>query len=538
MPDLNAAFAIRLISITRVAVGVLFVWAIYRLLQVGRRDKRYPPGPPTIPILGNLHLVPKSGLGKKLKEWGEAYGGVYSLKFGTGTVIVLFDRKAINHLLDKKGIIYSERPQSYVPFLVTGGDSFAFMNSTPLWRAERKVAVHNLSPRMLEEKVGHIQDAESVVLLADILDCPEGYYNHIKRTTASVASAVVFGHRGPTMDNFWAHAVYDAMDNYSAALEPGANPPVDEFPFLKYIPESLAAWKRRAKGSYKCMDDTWNEARRRVDARREKGVRRNAIIDSILDGDKHSDLDVTYKQMNHFLGVIVEGGADTTASATLTSMMYLALHPEFQEKARKELDAVCGTTRLPSIDDFDAIPYVNCLIKEAMRIHPVLPLGVPHRVNQDDWYEGMLIPKDATIILPTWAMHLSETQGYKDPETYNPDRFLGFPRFADSYAGSPDFPSRDHYSYGAGRRICPGIHLAERTQWRLNARILWAFEIQQKIDPKTGKPMLIDVNKYHEGIAHCPAEFPVVFKPRSQAHINLIRNEMTHANEFLKAWDD
>jgi cytochrome P450 len=135
------------------------------------------------------------------------------------------------------------------------------------------------------------------------------------------------------------------MDNYSASLEPGANPPVDEFPFLKYIPEFFASWKKRAKGSYKCMDDTWNEARRRVDATRAKGIRRDAIIDSILDGEKHSDLDVTDKQLNHFLGVIVEGGADTTASATLTSMMYLALHPEFQEKARQQLDAVCGTTR-------------------------------------------------------------------------------------------------------------------------------------------------------------------------------------------------
>lgn len=135
------------------------------------------------------------------------------------------------------------------------------------------------------------------------------------------------------------------MDNYSASLEPGANPPVDEFPFLKYIPESFAPWKRRAKGSYKCMDDTWKEARRRVDVRRSHGVKRDAIIDSILDGEKHSDLNVTDKQLNHFLGVLVEGGADTTASATLTSMMYLALHPEFQEKARKQLDAVCGIER-------------------------------------------------------------------------------------------------------------------------------------------------------------------------------------------------
>lgn len=135
------------------------------------------------------------------------------------------------------------------------------------------------------------------------------------------------------------------MDNYSASLEPGANPPVDEFPFLKYIPERLASWKRRAKGSYKCMDDTWSEARRRVQERRAKGKKRLSIIDSILDGEKHGDLQVTDKQLNHFLGVLVEGGADTTASATLTSVMHLALHPEIQEKARKELDAVCGTDR-------------------------------------------------------------------------------------------------------------------------------------------------------------------------------------------------
>jgi Cytochrome P450 len=83
-----------------------------------------------------------------LKDWGEQYGGIYSLKFGPSTVIVLFDRKAVNHLLDKKGAIYSERPFSYVPSLVTGGDSLAFMNTTPLWRWERRVAVHNLSVKM------------------------------------------------------------------------------------------------------------------------------------------------------------------------------------------------------------------------------------------------------------------------------------------------------------------------------------------------------------------------------------------------------
>lgn len=137
------------------------------------------------------------------------------------------------------------------------------------------------------------------------------------------------------------------MDNYNASLEVGANPPVDEFPILRWIPDSMAHWKRRAKNSFKCMDDTWYEARRLADVRRQKGIRRDCIIDSILDGAKHGELklELNDHQLNHFLGVLVEGGADTTASAMLTSIMYLAVHPQFQKKARRELDAVCGNSR-------------------------------------------------------------------------------------------------------------------------------------------------------------------------------------------------
>lgn len=165
-------------------------------------------------------------------------------------------------------------------------------------------------------------------------------------------------------------------------------------------------------------------------------------------------------------------------------------------------------------------------------------MSIPHRVNKDDWFDGMLIPKDASVILPTWAMHLSDELGFKDAGKYNPDRYLNFPRLADSYAGSPDYNNRDHYGYGAGRRICPGIHLAERTQWRMTANILWAFEVKQKIDPGTGKALPIDPTAYHQGISHCPKEFPVEFKPRSQAYLDTITRELNKAQEFLAAWDD
>lgn len=72
----------------------------------------------------------------------------------------------------------------------------------------------------------------------------------------------------------------------------------------------------------------------------------------------------------------------------------------------------------------------------------------------------------------------------------------------------------------------------------MTSRLLWAFEVQRVVDPETGKPLPIDVTAYHEGISHCPKEFPITFKPRSKAHVDTIMREMNKAKQYLKAWDD
>jgi cytochrome P450 len=125
-------------------------------------------------------------------------------------------------------------------------------------------------------------------------------------------------------------------------------------------------------------------------------------------------------------------------------MLYLGKYPEVQEKARLELDRVCGTDRMPIWKDFKDLPYINCIVKEGLRIRPLIAAGVPHRARQDDWFDEMLIPKDATIFINAYAIH----QGMdKDPELFDPDRYLDRPKLAMDYAGSPDYQNRDHYRY-------------------------------------------------------------------------------------------
>ncbi|KAH8901190.1 putative cytochrome P450 oxidoreductase [Thozetella sp. PMI_491] len=521
-------------TIIFVALGVI----VYRALQIGKRDPRMPKGPPTAPIIGNAHQIPATGLYRQFREWARQYGPVFSLKVGPSNIVVLCDRKAIHKLLVEKGSIYSDRPPSYVGKLLTQGDHLALEQMDATWREKRKVISHNFSPKQLDEKHYKVQEAEATVLMTNLLDNPDNFYQDIRRYTASVVTSITYGYRAPTFESFWGHCVYDVMDKWTAAMEPGANPPVDDFPFLRYMPSSLAFWKRRAMDAGKTMDGTWGEARRRVEERRTTGERRNCIMDSLLDEYEKKGWPAAIHQhaFTNLLGEIVEGGADTTAAQLLTLVLAFALHPEVQEKARKEIDAACGTERAPGWSDFAKMPYMNCIIKEGMRWRPVAVTALPHKVREDDEYEGMLIPKNTTVFIPTWAIHHSE-HIYDNPDQFNPDRYIGYEKLANDYAGSPDWEKRDHYNYGAGRRICPGIHLAGRNMWRIASKLLWAFEFSEPVDPATGKVMPLDPNAYNPGILQAPLPFKVQIKPRSEAHISIIRREFAQAQEFLSQYE-
>jgi cytochrome P450 len=157
----------------------------------------------------------------------------------------------------------------------------------------------------------------------------------------------------------------------NATLEPGTYLPIEQFPILKLIPDRFVPSKARAKRCYKEMTAIWTEARRRVEERRLRGDKRDSVADKVLAGDIKLDVPLSDTHLNNFLGVIHEGSADTVSGAILTTILHLAKNPWVQHKARVELDRVCGVERVPIWSDFENIPYINCIIKEGLRIRPV-----------------------------------------------------------------------------------------------------------------------------------------------------------------------
>ncbi|KAH0843308.1 hypothetical protein FOPE_08262 [Fonsecaea pedrosoi] len=213
----------------------------------------------------------------------------------------------------------------------------------------------------------------------------------------------------------------------------------------------------------------WTEARARVEKRRAQGIRRDCIIEHLLDEYVKKGFPFTQRGFNLLMGEVMEGSADTTASQICTLILAFALHLEVQEKGRKEVDAVCGTERSPKWTDFQKMPYVNAIVKEGMHWRPRSPTALPH------------VLKEGTIIqIASWAMHHDENL-FKNEDDFNLDRYIGYTRLANNYAGiispdwSPETTSATAPGDGCAREL--GIHLAERSMWRILCKVALGLRV-------------------------------------------------------------
>ena len=184
-------------------------------------------------------------------------------------------------------------------------------------------------------------------------------------------------------------------------------------------------------------------------------------------------------------------GADTTSATLVFWMLAMVTYPEVQKRAQAELDAVVGRTRTPTFADFQHLPYIRAMVKEVLRWCPVVPLGIPHLSTEDDWYDGMFIPKGTIVIANTWELnHDPEIYG-GDVAKFNPARFLD--ASGDVGPCPPETKEEGHVTYGFGRRVCVGKHVANNSLFIDIAVTLWACNIEPGKD-EHGNVTPIDVD--------------------------------------------
>jgi cytochrome P450 len=165
---------------------------------------------------------------------------------------------------------------------------------------------------------------------------------------------------------------------------------------------------------------------------------------------------------------MVVGGSDTSPNAIEFAFAEVMNKPEVMRKAQDELDRVVGKDNIVEESHIHKLPYLHAIMKESLRLHPVLPLLIPHCPSETCTIGGFSVPKGARVFINVWAVH-RDPSIWENPLEFKPERFLNS-KF--DYSGS-DF---NYLPFGSGRRICAGIAMAERMFLYFLATLLHSFD--------------------------------------------------------------
>jgi len=521
--------SIKMISSTLIIVlalplaGIAF-FHLVQSIRSSRRPKDFPPGPSTVPILGNLTQIPSTKSFLKFHEWASEYGSIVGLKLGSQNVVILNDYKHVLELFDRRGAIYSSRPDSHVANDVIFKDKthILFLPYGREWRLMRKTLQQLLRTTAVDE-ILPLQEAESIQTLHHLMHSPERWFDHVRRYSTAVILASVFGLRGAHCDSPRVKSFYDVQDQNAAIHELGATPPVDIFPFLKALPDSVSPWRRWARS---IRSDYRKLLFKLVEDSRSSGV--DCFFAKMMDAQEKKGL--TEEQIAHLGGVLMEAGSDTTASTLLSFLLALSSRPNVLRKCHEEVDHVVGMDRSPTAADMPKLQYLRAVMKETLRWRPVAAGGIPHVLIQDDKYGDYVLPKGTVLFANTWSIH--RTCEYADPDEFIPERFLDneYGIAAELTGDEKDSMRRPLYGFGAGRRACSGQGLAENSLIINMAKLVWAFDISLQEHTIADDSIL---SGYDGGLLVCPKRFPLILKPRSLEHVAVVDSEMERVQPFL-----
>ncbi|CAE6473296.1 unnamed protein product [Rhizoctonia solani] len=469
----------RIILYATLALAAPAILVRYRHLA-GWHRTRHPPSPRSFPLLGHLLWLTSGYIHLDFMKIGEQLeSDIIFLKIFGENFIVLNSAKAASDILEKRSAIYSDRlcpPFGKDPTLFDLSDNLVLLGHNDTWRLYRRMLNKWLSVRAVTQFNDLLED-QTTRLLRRLLaqsNHPQPFEVVEEEFFFAMGSTMLklgYGYQLESKDDVFFQELQLVINRIVKSLAPTSFA-VNLFPILTHVPSWLPGmgWKHTAQEWRKHKENIYQSLYDWTKSQVIAGTAEPSIVGYLLqDEDLTSGLSPEEKEKRlKELIVIYGGGTETTAGTLMKFVAAMVLNPDSQAKAQKEIDNVVGLDTLPKMSDRDRLPYIRNLILEVIRWHTVSPTGLPHVCSENDIYEGYDIEKGTVVMANTWAMSRDETV-YKDPESFDPDRFL-----------DPNVPPLP--VFGWGRRICPGMHFAESTLFIIITSLLATFTFSAKKD--------------------------------------------------------
>ncbi|KZS98142.1 cytochrome P450 [Sistotremastrum niveocremeum HHB9708] len=522
MPFYSASVSDALAYLLPALITVILVHQLSRLAKTKSRNPLglpLPAGPKGLPLLGNIHQVPVKDSWLKFTEWGGIYGEVIGLTLLGKNVIVLNSYKAADDLLNKRGAIYSGR--SPAPLMADYGGWYYNMVFVPMgdfMHGQRRILNHFFNASAVR-KYSEVLTEKARSLARFTYSKPERFQGFNRLHVTATVLKIAYGFKVTSEDDPIMKEAEASITSGSFLGTPGTHP-IDLFPILGKLPFWI--WGRKFADGVKAMQQgAYNvglKPFRFVKQQTAAGVAPPSMASELI--ESHSLPDGTIKDEEIIWAAIAHlyfAGSDTTVSAVDTFALAMMLHPQIQRKAQQELDDLLRGERLPDLSDRESLPYLEAVLREILRWKPVTPLGIPHRLDQDDIYNDTFLPAGSMVLYNAYAMSFDPKQ-FPDPFTFNPDRFLTDSQGSVSLRA--DVLNPEDIAFGFGRRKCPGRHLASEALWINMATILTVFDIRL-IKDQSGNDILPDMD-YHTHLVSHPKPYKGDFVSRSSSALELL----------------
>ncbi|CAO2199688.1 unnamed protein product [Urochloa humidicola] len=485
----------------------------------GRRQ-RLPPSPPGLPVLGHLHLL-GSLPHRALRSLARAHGPVMLLRLGRVPTVVVSSATGAEEVMRARDLTFASRPRSAMADRLLYGRDVAFAPYGEYWRQARRVcAVHLLSARRVAS-FRRVREQEAAALVGRIKAAAAGGAPfELAELLAEYANAVVT--RAAVGDEC-ARGLFDGGDrgreqrkvfnDFQALM--GTEPIGELLPWLGWV-DAARGLEAKVRRTFQTLDGLLDKV---IDDHRRRRQPQNGGVADDGDGDRRDFVDVLLDVQEHdkeigiqlgtneIKAIILDmfaAGTDTTSTAMEWAMAELVTHPRTMRKLQNEIRAAAGGVDEARVSQ---LCYLKAVVKETLRLHVPIPLLVPREPAAEAEILGYRVPAGTRVVINAWAI-ARDLVAWEDAEEFVPERFL----MDVDGAAAVDYRGQDFrfVPFGAGRRGCPGIGLAEASIEMGLASLLYHFDW----DAAGGAgPSSLDMSEMSGLAAHIKSGLPLVAKP-------------------------
>ncbi|XP_047067204.1 trimethyltridecatetraene synthase-like [Lolium rigidum] len=473
---------------------VIIVLRSYVFFRCGsRKALNLPPGPRGWPVLGSLGaLAGAIPPHRALAALAARHGPLMHLRLGSYHAVVASSADTARLVLKTHDLVFADRPRT------TAGEHAAYgyrgIVHTPYgayWRMARRLCATELFSTRRVDSYEYIRTQELRALMRGLFE-RAGRAVEVREHLADAAlrnvlRMAVGGKWSGCYGSGDGEAFRRTLDE--AFTVTGAVSNVSEWvPWLGWLDvQGCVRSMKRLSKVYdrfleRILDDHDEERRRQREATTYTAAAKPAaaskdLVDVLLQlseeedetvGTSASEARLTRDGVKAFIQDIIAGGTESSAVTMEWALSELLRRPDAAAAVTEELDRVVGRGRWVEERDLEHLPYIDAVVKETMRLHPVGPLLVPHMAREHTVVAGYDIPAGARVLVNVWAIARDPASWPDRPDEFRPERFIG---------SAVDVRGQ-HFEllpFGAGRRICPAHGLAMKVVGAGLANLLHGF---------------------------------------------------------------